>query len=178
MFNAKAKYSTAICQQAVAQPTPASAVGCFKLQRGRAMTLTLKTAGELRLAHGSAWLTYAVAANDVTALAGDHFLNAGQAMRLKAGQTVVLEALGSPMGAPNREPKDELYFELVVQPQGWVTFSSPATQARPVLAWALELVSSALERMAARLFGLAQAARAFGQTGPRPSATGVLGCQS
>ena len=174
MRNYQATYPPIFGQQAVAQPKSASDTGCFKLQPGRALTLRLKTAGELRLAHGSAWVTFAGAANDATAVAGDHFLNAGQALRFQSGQTVVLEALASRAD----KPVDELYFDVVLQPQGWVTISSPTTQARPVLAWALAALVNALESVAARLFGLAQSARAFGQTGPHPSATAALGCQS
>lgn len=170
MCNDHATYPSVTSQQAVAQPTPASATGCFKLQRGHAMTLTLKAAGELRLAHGSAWVTFTEAANDVTAMAGDHFLNAGQTMPFKAGQTVVLEALGA--------LKDNVYFDVVVQAKGLVTLSRPATQTRPVLAWALGGLGYALEGLATMLFGLAQSARAFGQTGPHPSGAAALGCQS
>ena len=150
--------------------TPANAVGCFELLPCRAMTLTLKAAGELRVAHGSAWVTFAGAANDVTAFAGDHFLNATQAMPLKAGQTVVLEALGA--------PGDALYFDFVLDAHNLVTLSRTASKRRFVLGWMLGCTGTALDWLAARLFGLAQSAHAFGQTGLRPSARGVLVCQS
>ena len=149
------------------QPSSAHALGCFKLTCGSAMTLTFKAAGELRVAHGSAWVTLASAALDTSAWAGDHFLQLEQTLAIKAGQAVVLEALDG-----------NLYFDLVVDAKALVTLSSPASSLRPVLAWALGVVSQALDRLALRLFGLAQSARAFGQTGLHPSGAATLGCQS
>ena len=167
MYQNNANPQFLACQQAPAQPTPARAVGCFQLTRSKAMTLTFKAAGELRIAHGSAWVTLAAAALDTRAWAGDHFLQPKQTLAINAGNAVVLEALD-----------DDLYFDVLVDANPSVTLSRSFISLGPVLAWALELVSSALEWMAARLFGLAQSARAFGQTGPHPSEAAALGCQS
>ena len=154
----------------MARRTPIQAVGCFKLQSGRAIKLTFQAAGELRVAHGRAWLTFADAANDLTATAGDHFLNAEQALPFEAGQKIVIEALGA--------PTDELYFSLFPAAQSLVAASSHAVKPHTVLAWAFGCVGHALEMLAAKLFGLAQSAHAFGQTGLRPSAKAAQGCQS
>ena len=48
--------------------------------------------GELRIAHGRVWVTFANAAGDSTARAGDHFLGAGDLLRLQAGQHLVMES--------------------------------------------------------------------------------------
>lgn len=80
-----------ICSQQATNQVPAHAVGCFKLPAGRAMSLTPSVPGELRIAHGRVWVTFANAVNDSTARAGDHFLDAGDLLRLQPGQQLVLE---------------------------------------------------------------------------------------
>lgn len=81
-----------ICTQRANSQVSARAVGCFKLSAGRAMSLTPKMPGELRIAHGSVWVTFANAAGDVSARAGDHFLAAGDLLRLQPGQHLVMES--------------------------------------------------------------------------------------
>ena len=88
-INSSASLSNA--SQAV-QPTPINAVGCFKLQPRHALTLTIKTPGELRIAHGQVWVTFADASQDTSSRAGDHFLQAGGLLKLDCGQQVVMEA--------------------------------------------------------------------------------------
>ena len=83
-----------ICSQQATNLVPAHAVGCFKLSAGRAMSLTPSVPGELRIAHGRVWVTFANAVNDSTARAGDHFLDAGDLLRLQPGQQLVLEMVG------------------------------------------------------------------------------------
>ena len=158
------------CQHPSAKRTPAELVGCYKLQSGRAIKLTFQAAGELRIAHGRAWLTFAGAANDATVIAGDHFLNAEQALPFKAGQTIVMEALGT--------PTEELYFSLFPATQSLVVVNSHAIEPRTVLAWAFECLGHALDVLATKLFGLAQSAHAFGQTGLHPSAKAAQEYQS
>ncbi len=92
-----------ICSQQATNQVPAHAVGCFKLSAGRAMSLTPQVPGELRMAHGRAWVTFANAANDSTARAGDHFLAAGDLLRLQAGQHLVLEMI-------ENNPQQSVYF--------------------------------------------------------------------
>jgi hypothetical protein len=82
-----------ICSSQAMLCTPAHAVGCFKLPPRHALTLSIRTSGELRLAHGQVWVTFANAAQDASVRAGDHFLQAGEVLRLTCGQQVVMEAL-------------------------------------------------------------------------------------
>ena len=160
---------------APAQRTPAQAVGCFKLARASAMTVTFKAAGELRIAHGRAWVTLARAALDTRAWAGDHFLLPEQTLAVKAGQAVVLEAMG-----------DELYFNLLMDAKALVRVTGPTMDSRSVPAGTLPLLSQAIQALlrqlgqAAKLkpSGAAQSAHACGQTHPHPFATATLGCQS
>ena len=84
-----------ICSQQAMNHVPARAVGCFKLPAGRAMSLLPNTSGELRIAHGQVWVTYANAALDASVRAGDHFLQQGDALHLTCGQKVVMEAFDS-----------------------------------------------------------------------------------
>ena len=59
------------------------------------MTLTMKHSGNLRVAQGAAWVTFLNAASDTTVRGGDHFVNAGQSLQIKAGQVLVIEALNT-----------------------------------------------------------------------------------
>lgn len=72
---------------------PAAALpGTWKLARGRAVTLRPATDGIVRVAHGRVWATvdgpHGVNPDD----SGDHVLQVGRSMYVKAGQRVVLEA--------------------------------------------------------------------------------------
>ena len=55
------------------------------------MSLTPDTPGELRIAHGRVWLTFGHAADIAAVRAGDYFLEAGDVLRLVAGQQLVME---------------------------------------------------------------------------------------
>jgi hypothetical protein len=46
----------------------------------------------LRITSGQVWVTFGNAAQDITARAGDHFLTAGERLRLVPGQQLVMEA--------------------------------------------------------------------------------------
>ncbi|MGB4115237.1 MAG: DUF2917 domain-containing protein [Polaromonas sp.] len=92
-----------ICSSQAMQHTPARAVGCFKLPTRHALTLIIRAPGELRLAHGQAWLTFANAAQDATVRAGDHFLQAGEVLHLACGQQVVMESM-------NAQADSSVYF--------------------------------------------------------------------
>ena len=54
-----------------------------------------KAPGVLRVAQGSAWVTFDDAADDASVQAGDHFLKSNQGLHIKAGQVLVMEALGA-----------------------------------------------------------------------------------
>jgi hypothetical protein len=75
------------------QSAPATALpGTWKLARGRAVTLRPSSDGILRIAHGRVWATvdgpHGVGPRD----SGDHVLEVGRSMYLRAGQRVVIEA--------------------------------------------------------------------------------------
>ena len=151
-----------------AQRVPVKAVGCFKLMPGRALTLTFKAPALLTIGHGSAWITFANAACDVSARAGDHFLSEGQSLQMRAGQAVVLEAF-----CP------ELYFDFTFDAQRLVVFqgSKPATTATP----ARDFLHAAIMVWTGLRFRLAnhwQSAHSYGQTHPHPFAAATRECQS
>lgn len=66
--------------------------GCWKLSHGCALTMLAGQAGELRVAHGRVWVTFADAYLDPKVRAGDYFLEAGESLALPAGSAVVMES--------------------------------------------------------------------------------------
>lgn len=75
------------------QSAPATALpGTWKLARGRALTLRPTRDGILRIAHGRVWATVDGPHGATPGDAGDHILEVGRAMYLRAGQRVVIEA--------------------------------------------------------------------------------------
>ncbi|MBC5784673.1 DUF2917 domain-containing protein [Ramlibacter sp. USB13] len=105
---------------------PTSALpGTWKLARGRAITLRPATDGIVRVAHGRVWATvdgpHGVTPDD----SGDHVLEVGRSMYVKAGQRVVLEAWNQagasyfawdPVLATVRVVRPRLNFSGVLQP--------------------------------------------------------------
>jgi hypothetical protein len=72
---------------------PATALpGTWKLARGRAVTLRPLTDGILRIAHGRVWATVEGPHGLGPTDSGDHVLEVGRSMYLRAGQRVVIEA--------------------------------------------------------------------------------------
>jgi len=72
---------------------PATALpGTWKLVRGRAVTLRPVTDGILRIAHGRVWATVEGPHGHTPCDSGDHVLQAGRSMVVRAGQHVVIEA--------------------------------------------------------------------------------------
>jgi hypothetical protein len=72
---------------------PATALpGTWKLARGRAVTLRPNTDGVLRVAHGRVWATLDGPHGGTPSEAGDHILQVGRSMYVRAGQRVVIEA--------------------------------------------------------------------------------------
>ncbi|NQW94249.1 MAG: DUF2917 domain-containing protein [Polaromonas sp.] len=57
------------------------------------MSLSIRAPGELRIAHGRVWVTFANAADDTSVRAGDYFLSAGEVLRLASDQQVVMESI-------------------------------------------------------------------------------------
>ena len=71
--------------------------GAFALCAGRAMALRPTTDGLLRISQGGAWVT-------LPSQPGDHFLKAGESLRVPAGDAVVFEAWKMPA-------TEHLYFD-------------------------------------------------------------------
>jgi hypothetical protein len=65
--------------------------GTWKLARGRAVTLRPRTDGILRVAHGRLWATRNGPHGGTPSDSGDHFLEAGRSMVVRAGEQVVIE---------------------------------------------------------------------------------------
>lgn len=68
--------------------------GCWKLGVGRALTLQVRHAGVLRIAHGRVWATFDHAEQDSSVRAGDHFLSRGESLSLQPGESLVMESFG------------------------------------------------------------------------------------
>lgn len=153
------------------QPLPGmdALAGCWKLGSGRALTLRPSQAGVLRIAHGQVWITFANAHADDGVRAGDHFLGAGEELKLLPGQSLVMEpwlvggatpayfswdplpvAAGVALASPSRH----------VLAQRAVSLPWRAGVAQPLrdLRGALGLAAAASGRLAFGLVGLAGAA--------------------
>ncbi|GAB3650918.1 DUF2917 domain-containing protein [Ramlibacter alkalitolerans] len=66
--------------------------GTWKLPRGRAVTLRPASDGILRVAHGRLWATKDGPHGGTPFDAGDHVLEVGRSMVVRAGERVVIEA--------------------------------------------------------------------------------------
>ncbi len=74
--------------------------GCWKLGSGRALTLRPTEPGVLRIAHGQVWITFNHAHQDDGVRGGDHFLGAGEEIRLLPGQLLVMESWHAASASP------------------------------------------------------------------------------
>ena len=127
----------------ILESAPATALpGTWKLARGRAVTLRPREDGILRVAHGRVWATADGPHGRTPMDAGDHVLEVGRSMFVRAGQRVVIEAWNA--GGAS-------YF-------AWDPLLAPATVAAPRLTTAILLQPLADLRTA-----LALALRASGQ---------------
>jgi hypothetical protein len=99
--------------------------GTWKLARGRAITLRPGTDGIVRIAHGRVWATvdgpHGVNPDD----SGDHVLQVGRSMYVRAGRRVVLEAWNEsgasyfawdPVHAPEAAVRRRVNLSGVLQP--------------------------------------------------------------
>lgn len=94
--------------------TGVSLPGCWKLAPGRAISLQPRETGVLRIAQGQVWATLAGPHQGHGNESGDHFLQHGQQLGVRAGQHLVFEPWGEGCGAP-------VYFE-------WTPVSSAASE--------------------------------------------------
>jgi Protein of unknown function (DUF2917) len=109
LFNAIATHEAANTQAADGHTATSSNIakhsapcGSFALRSGRAITLQPHAAALLHISQGAAWVT-------LPSQPGDHFLQAGDTLRVKAGDRVVMEpwhARASQMPAT-----ETLYFD-------------------------------------------------------------------
>lgn len=137
-------------------PSHAALPGCWKLDAGRAFSLTPTTAGILRIAHGRVWVTMDTLRTDAQA-AGDLFLVPGRGLVVQAGQRLVLESSGTQREAP-------AYFSWDPLPQTQARAVGRAVQSgrwqqavvQPVrdLGLALGQAGTALGRLGLGLAGL------------------------
>ena len=110
------------------QAAPATALpGTWKLAGGRAITLRPATDGILRIAHGRVWATVDGPHGGTPSDSGDHVLEVGRSMWVRAGQRVVIEAWNTahaacfswdPVVAPVMVPAERRRLNLagVLQP--------------------------------------------------------------
>lgn len=138
------------------QASPATALpGTWKLARGRAITLRPTTNGILRIAHGRVWATVEGPHGVSPADSGDHVLEVGRSMWVRAGQAVVIEAW-------NQRGASYFSWDPVFAP-----VAAPAAQRQPSLAVVLQpladlrqamgLAGGALARLATGVLALGAA---------------------
>lgn len=110
-------------QSAPAAPLP----GTWKLARGRAVTLRPETDGILRVAHGRVWATIDGPHGGTPSDSGDHVLEVGRSMYVRAGQRVVIETWSAQTASyfawdpvlatvPQRAAPPRLNSAVVLQP--------------------------------------------------------------
>jgi len=140
--------------------------GCWKLGSGRALTLRPSESGLLRIAHGQVWVTFDNAHLDDGVRGGDHFLGAGEELKLLPGQVLVMESWNTSSASPayfSWDPLPAASGVAVASPtrvalaQRALSLPWRAGVAQPLrdLRWALGLSAAASGRLA---FGLAGAA--------------------
>ena len=152
--------SSLICSQQAIITASARTVGCFALPAGHATSLLPNAAGELRIAHGHVWVTFANAALDSSARGGDHFLHAGDVLHLAGGQEVVMEVLGTRLETAENalayfcwEPRAVL--SQIMRPRQLHHTQVGVRQSLQELVAALHQVGGALGRLAQGLVGQA-----------------------
>lgn len=132
------------------QQSTAVLPGTWKLGKGRAITLAPGEAGVLRVAHGCLWATFEGPHQGPLNDRGDHVVEAGGQLRVRAGQRVVIEAW---------DAKAPAYFSwdpvpaLAASPSR--RFAGAVVQPLADLRLAVGLGVGALGRLAAGLAGLA-----------------------
>jgi hypothetical protein len=87
--NAMASQTLTQMQQSTAAP---ALPGTWKLPAGCAITFQPREAGVLRVAHGQLWATFDGPHSGPLNDLGDHVIGAGEQLRLRPGQRLVVEA--------------------------------------------------------------------------------------
>ena len=130
-------------------PLPCVLPGTWKLAGGRAITLRPREAGILRVAYGQLWVTFDGPHSGPPNDLGDHFIGVGERLRLRAGQSLVVEA---------RDAKAPTYFSWDPLPAGALIATprlAPVVQPLADLRTAWVLGAGAVRRLVAGLAALA-----------------------
>lgn len=137
----------------VLESAPAAGLpGTWKLARGRAVTLRPRTDGILRVAHGQVWATVDGPHGRTPDDSGDHVLQVGRSMYVKAGQRVVIEAW-NPSGA-SYFAWDPVFAEVPVAVPARINWSG-VVQPLADLRLAVALGLRALGQLAGGVGGIA-----------------------
>lgn len=72
-----------------------AARGAWPLEAGRVLKLRPRETALLRAGHGRLWVTFERPQGSPALASDDHFLEPGDRLRVEAGQTVVLSAIGA-----------------------------------------------------------------------------------
>ena len=143
--------------------------GTWKLAAGRAITLQPREDGVLRVAHGRLWATFDGPHGGPLNDLGDHVIDAGGRLGLRAGRRVVVEAWDR--GAP-------AYFSwdpLLVSAASTVPRAARVSQPLSDLGLALAMAAGAVGRLLAGLGSLAW--ETVAGPGRRPVATRAAPCE-
>lgn len=149
--------------QELQQSKAASMFVCWTLKPGRAISLQPGEAGLLRIARGQVWATFDGSPKWPGQDLGDHFLQAGQELAVRAGQHLVIEPHGTSREAP-------VYFEWAPLAEPVMASRWQAAVVRPLqdLAQALRVAGRALGRLVLGLAGFGEyLAAGRGQVMPR-----------
>lgn len=124
--------------------------GCWRLSPGRAISLQPHETGVLRIAEGQVWATLNGRHHGRGNESGDHFLQSGQHLDVRAGQHLVIE----PWAAVSEAP---VYFEWTpvsgaISPHA-SRWNAAVTQPLRDLALALLMAGRALVRLVKGLAG-------------------------
>ena len=126
---------------------------CWKLMPGRAISLQPRQAGVLRIEQGQVWATFDGSQRVPGHALGDHFLQAGQQLAVRAGQHLVFE----PYGAASATP---VYFEWTPLPESVALRASRwhAAVIRPLrdLGQAVRMAGLALGQLVLGLAGYSE----------------------
>ncbi len=116
----------------------------FALPAGQALTLQPATAAVLRITQGTAWVT-------LPSLPGDHFLRAGDALRVPVGDKLVMEAWPHSAADPLRFAWDAAPAALPA--------TSPVNVAAGQLSYCTAVLAPLADLRAALALGAGAAAR-------------------
>lgn len=124
--------------------------GCWKLAPGRAISLQPREVGVLRIAHGQVWATVDGPHQGHGNELGDHFLQAGQQLDVRAGQRLVFEAWGQTGEMPVCFEWTPVGTAVLENTSRW---NAAVTQPLHDLGLALLMAGSALVRLVMGLAG-------------------------